>query len=202
VDADTSMQKGKILAKVTSSDELIEKLKREIENSFDDLKDNRINYEKLVSNVQAELRKIKHLLISNKAFKEKIFNKISKDDKNKYNLLNDILRKLINESSKSDVKKINAETLTKITELSKPKVLEKLNTEMAKHNRAILIPSPSLNKKHMTTQVTSTMSPIGRNLDRHFSEQQYNSSANKSYSIPKYVPLNERLPVVSSNSKI
>jgi len=139
------------------------------------------------------------LLISNKAFKEKIFNKISKDDKVKYNLLNEILRKLINEQSKPDIKKMNIETLTKIKELSKPKLLDKLNTEMIKHNRVIT--SPVTTKKILTTQITSTLSPVGRNLEKQLTENQNSSTnVNKSFSIPKYLPLNERLPIMNSQT--
>jgi len=200
LDTDTSIHKGgKINAKVMSSEELVEKLKKEIENSFEDFYENRINYDKLIANIQGEIRKIKHLLISNKAFKEKIFNKISKDDKVKYNLLNEILRKLINEQSKPDIKKMNIETLTKIRELSKPKLLDKLNTEMTKHNRVIT--SPVTAKKVLISQVTSTLSPVGRNLDKQLTEIQNSSTnVNKSFSIPKYLPLNERLPIMNSQT--
>jgi len=196
---DTS-QKGKILAKVVTSDELVEKLKKEIENSFEDFYENRIVYDKLIVNVQNELKKIKHLLISNKTFKEKIFTKISKDDKVKYNLLNEILRKLTSEHSKPDLKKINNEMLSKVNELSKPKKLDKFNNEMSKHSK-VIIPSPNINRKLVNDK--TTLSPVGRNLDRQFSEQYNNiSTVNKSFSTPKYVPLNDRLPIVPSINNI
>ena len=48
-----------------------------------------------MENIKIELMKLKNLLISNKAFKEKIFNRISMEDKVKYNFLNEIFKSIM-----------------------------------------------------------------------------------------------------------
>ena len=87
--------------------------------------------------------------------------------------------------------------LKKISNLSRPKLLEKLNSGMK--NVSLISP-----EKNNYAQAINSVTPLnlGRNLNNVSLIIKKNSSQNKSYSLPKYVPLNDRFPALPQSVKL
>ena len=83
--------------------------------------------------------------------------------------------------------------LKKINDLSRPKLLDKLNSKMMKHSRVAVTPD-----KKSLDRVVNNISLLnqGRNSNDVSLNLKNNHSQNKSYSQPKYIPIHDRFPVI------
>jgi hypothetical protein len=168
----------------------------------------------LQEKIRNELTHIKHLLISNKAFKERVFSKICKEDKFRLNILNDSFKQIVvfiifKKIEQPKQLKVHQLTSKQINEVSRSKFFDKVNFGNVDFNKSI---SPLTRKNKQIVNNTSILedkkpvSPDPKNPQLNDNPNHFNvprnvvnvHGNNKSFSQSKIVGIRERMPSLSA----